>query len=622
MPSSPLKGSLRLEEPEETISTMAESTTSGIQASRSVATTGKQHPPPSIITRATSPPRKSDAQPGTSPSSPGKTTIVVSSTTPTPTSTTTPSPSQQQSQKQPIVPQWECDYDKSPTDLYQAIEAKEWDFVLGMFAEGVSDVAAASVHKQTATWVVRKEDSGKLRWRLLPLHAACIFQAPSLVIKLLLDEFPQSAAAKDDQGMLPLHLAFRQQPMNFTVLEELMTAYPAAATIKDRRGRTPLQAVQSPTEQQDTTAAANDGNNKAASVANAGAPASVISLYSQIVLAAAKQEWTLSQKMNTDQRLQSVAEEHAVRWTQIKTDFSLQVDQMKGRMEELEMEKKELQLQCDAERIAHENVISKSQEQLVTSQTQLQEFKSAPPTADSSPSVPIGGIMAAASMAGAVGVGAASLVGKGASVALAAAIPTAVQKEDHSAMEELVETLLEQQSALVLNLENMSTELKGQKDERAKLLELMGALDISGPVGPTADVFKLKTQVEETHKVVSDRLANISAKYKGDALDTLGDQDKDAAKEIEAAAFATAEVDTVALAKKLNMTEEDIIACTRIPTPSKVTTVVAGEKKDIFEEKKEAVELDIMDVVAVSHSEDAGVEAVVESSTVVKAMDA
>ncbi|KAL3913532.1 MAG: hypothetical protein SGARI_000610, partial [Bacillariaceae sp.] len=82
--------------------------------------------------------------------------------------------------------------------------------------------------------------NGKLRWRLLPLHAAVIFGSPLKLIELLLADFPPATQSKDDQGMLPLHLAFRNEA-SWEVVEELLTAYPAAVYVSDRKGRTPLQ---------------------------------------------------------------------------------------------------------------------------------------------------------------------------------------------------------------------------------------------------------------------------------------------------------------------------------------------------------------------------------------------
>jgi hypothetical protein len=537
---------------------LLERRTSGIGSSRQ---------PPTVITRATSPPRRSDndndnddshashASAATSPAN--NTTIHMTQSSNTNTQS---SASNQPSASASNQPQWECDYDKAPTDLYQAIEAREWDFILGMFSFNVSDVAAASVKRQCSTWIVRKETNGKLRWRLLPLHAACIFQAPSMIIELLLQESPQSAAAKDDQGMLPLHLAFRQQPMNFTVIEELMTAYPAAVTVKDRRGRTPLQAV-SITPTAASVVKGEDGRQHA--VASAGAPAAVISLFSQIHLAAAKQEWAAGRDKDMEQRLQSVAEQHASRWTEIRTDFSQQVEDMKATIAALELEKGQLLFHQGAERKAHENVLYITQEQLIKAQAELREAQdelivaqdglreareappvvvAAPPPVPPTPPVPVPTPSVSA-----------------VAMSLPKLLPTSPPGMSHmerTQLSELVQTLLEQQSRLTLQLDTMSKKLQGKRDLRSSLLQHLGAIDIRDEIeDPVPD---LKVKLEATHLVVSDRLASIMSKH------TTVEETKDLASAYQAMAMDH-DYHTAVKGNAKTVDEKDREARTRIP---------------------------------------------------------
>jgi hypothetical protein len=153
-----------------------------------------------------------------------------------------------------------------------------------------------SIRQQAVMWVVRKELNGRLKWRILPLHAAIIFRAPHQVIDVIVQCHPIAARQKDDQGMIPLHLAMKnfnlqyhhpypphrtllshprsestsqhwpsqqqhhnhqqhqphqqqlgQQPLVETMttlwrtVEELLTAYPSGIFSRDRKGRTPLQ---------------------------------------------------------------------------------------------------------------------------------------------------------------------------------------------------------------------------------------------------------------------------------------------------------------------------------------------------------------------------------------------
>ncbi len=125
---------------------------------------------------------------------------------------------------------FECDYDSNPTELYLAIQRKDW--------RGAEAVLDSEPH-DASTWVARREADGKLRWRLLPLHAAIIFKAPLPTIKALLDVHPEGAACKDDQGMLPIHLAFRNGASE-QVVQLLLQTFPQSVNIEDRKGRTPM----------------------------------------------------------------------------------------------------------------------------------------------------------------------------------------------------------------------------------------------------------------------------------------------------------------------------------------------------------------------------------------------
>ena len=137
----------------------------------------------------------------------------------------------------PRRPAFECDYDTNPTELYLSVQRKEWEVAI--------ERAAAAPH-EASTWVCRKEADGKLRWRLLPLHAAIIFRAPERAISALLFAHTPGAACKDDQGMLPLHLAFRNG-CDEEVIHLLLMAYPQSVDVQDRKGRTPMVLAQQST---------------------------------------------------------------------------------------------------------------------------------------------------------------------------------------------------------------------------------------------------------------------------------------------------------------------------------------------------------------------------------------
>ena len=128
----------------------------------------------------------------------------------------------------------EVNYDDGPTELYKHIEAKDWE----------KAVARLESHPVEArTWVSRKETtSNKIRWRLLPIHATCIFRAPLCLIEALIDRYQEGLQMKDDQGMLPVHLACRNGGSKGVILA-LLRGYPNSSKIKDKKGRTPLDLV-------------------------------------------------------------------------------------------------------------------------------------------------------------------------------------------------------------------------------------------------------------------------------------------------------------------------------------------------------------------------------------------
>ena len=55
--------------------------------------------------------------------------------------------------------------------------------------------------------------------------------------------FARGAVYKDDHGMLPLHLGFRNG-CEGTVVDLLLVAYPQSVDVRDRKGRTPMVVAQ------------------------------------------------------------------------------------------------------------------------------------------------------------------------------------------------------------------------------------------------------------------------------------------------------------------------------------------------------------------------------------------
>jgi hypothetical protein len=150
------------------------------------------------------------------------------------TNATEEEPQEQEEEQETLE---ERDFDKDPTVLFTLLQKKEWEQAMER---------AATHNMEVNVWVSRKEKTGALRWKLLPIHASVVFKAPPSVVDKLLDIFRYGAQIKDDQGMLPLHLAFRNGSTP-DIVELLLTAFPESIQAKDRKGRIPLVLAQAST---------------------------------------------------------------------------------------------------------------------------------------------------------------------------------------------------------------------------------------------------------------------------------------------------------------------------------------------------------------------------------------
>ena len=168
----------------------------------------------------------------------------------------------------------ECDFDTNPTELYSYLMNREWEQGKKKSGDGkeAKDGAKAEAKEakgkakgkgkgkggrnltkvltqaDAATWVSRREPrtdeggSGELRWRMLPLHAAILFQAPDNIVTAILDAHPDAAQGADDSGMLPVHVALAKRCTE-TVLHALLRAYPQSMTVRDGRGNLPIDVA-------------------------------------------------------------------------------------------------------------------------------------------------------------------------------------------------------------------------------------------------------------------------------------------------------------------------------------------------------------------------------------------
>jgi Ankyrin repeats (many copies) len=160
----------------------------------------------------------------------------------------------------------ERDFDRDPTNLYLSLMRKDWAMTEHFLAMDVS-------RGEAEIWIYRKERD-VVRWKLLPLHAAIIFDAPADTVATLLDIYPAASAAKDDQGMLPLHLAVRMGS-HVSIVAMLLEAFPGSIAHVDRKGRTPdaLAAKQAPGPNQGAVLVALTRARKAAGIGGPPPPA-------------------------------------------------------------------------------------------------------------------------------------------------------------------------------------------------------------------------------------------------------------------------------------------------------------------------------------------------------------
>lgn len=135
----------------------------------------------------------------------------------------------------------EVDYDKNPTDLFQALEARQFSYADEMYKQ-----VNGQFTKQCKTWVVargqKKKDSAQLRFRALPLHAALVFGAPDDMVKKILNAYPSATRGRDVKGRLPTHLAMEHNASE-EVMSAIIEAFPKGFFATDKKDMTPIDYV-------------------------------------------------------------------------------------------------------------------------------------------------------------------------------------------------------------------------------------------------------------------------------------------------------------------------------------------------------------------------------------------
>ncbi len=76
----------------------------------------------------------------------------------------------------------------------------------------------------------------------LPLHLAIYERGYKQFIELLIDAYPQALKEKDPKGMLPIHIAARDNTILIDIIEMLVKCYPPSIQIEDPFGDLPTHA--------------------------------------------------------------------------------------------------------------------------------------------------------------------------------------------------------------------------------------------------------------------------------------------------------------------------------------------------------------------------------------------
>lgn len=154
------------------------------------------------------------------------------------------------------------DYDANPTLLYKFIEYKDWEAALEHCAVAPDDAR---------TWVIRYEDykdsdecsecdyeTKVIRWKMLPIHVAIVFNAPVRLVTAILEAYPAAIQETDDRKMAPIHLACRSLT-NLNVAQYLIIKSTDALSMTDCKGRTALAILK---EYRDKNAKKTDEDSK------------------------------------------------------------------------------------------------------------------------------------------------------------------------------------------------------------------------------------------------------------------------------------------------------------------------------------------------------------------------
>lgn len=130
-----------------------------------------------------------------------------------------------------LTKKMECSVVKTPTALYSYIDSQNWTSAMMRLVE---------MPQESTTWVSFATKYSEVRF--LPLHIACMLGAPFLLIKDLVESYPDAVRKKTTQGQLPLHIAC-QSHVDERVVGLLLDFWPEGLFVKDDDGNTAIEVA-------------------------------------------------------------------------------------------------------------------------------------------------------------------------------------------------------------------------------------------------------------------------------------------------------------------------------------------------------------------------------------------
>jgi hypothetical protein len=139
------------------------------------------------------------------------------------------------------------------TPLFRHIEKEDWEAVLSFLNTGKWSTSMFSSYNehmrspapgiQVKTWVTSYDRNGDPEWSQLCLHAAISYAAPFVVIQKIIEFYPKAIQCTDNEGMLPIHLAYGFGAQD-NVLALLLEPFPTSINEKGLGGRYPYECCE------------------------------------------------------------------------------------------------------------------------------------------------------------------------------------------------------------------------------------------------------------------------------------------------------------------------------------------------------------------------------------------